>query len=229
MYVWEQSEIVKAYTLTTCMVWALLGVGAVRPSTWAALMRRDLAEHASDGGHRLTATGQDVADELHNLTAEPEAATHGAAAEVVDVPSTPDTAPGVVPESITTDDGPTFPECHDAGAHVESDHETADCGWLPLWPNGAPAPRVESEPDPLNLVTADQIHSGDIVMHRGERHRIDYVSRSGGDVVLSAMRVLGPLPVDGVAVRMKTAFVTLTMSAGTRLRASQPEQLSLTA
>lgn len=93
MYVWEQSEIVKTYRLTVAMVWALLGVGRVRPSTWAALMRRDLAEHATDDGYRLTPTGQDVADELHNLTAEPE-------------DQTPD---------ITTDDGPTFPECEDAG------------------------------------------------------------------------------------------------------------------
>lgn len=179
----------------------------VRPSTWAALMRRDLAEHASDGGHRLTATGQDVADELHNLTAESE-------------DQTPD---------ITTDDGPTFPECEDAGAHVESDHDAQDCGWPPLWPNGVPAPRDAVEPDPLNLVTAADINSGDIVLHRGERHRINHVSRSGGDVVLTTMRVLEPLPMDGVGIRTKTAFVTLTMSAGTRLRASQSEQLSLTA
>lgn len=205
MYVWEQSEIVKTYRLTVAMVWALLGVGRVRPSTWAALMRRDLAEHATDDGYRLTPTGQDVADELHNLTAEPE-------------DQTPD---------ITTDDGPTFPECEDAGAHVESeaathgaaaevvdvpstpDHETSDCGWPPLWPNGAPAPREDVETEPLpSLTRADEVHAGDYVLHTGTRRQVIGTRTEGRDIVLS------------------TVHGTLTMPPGTPLRI-EPAQLSL--
>ncbi|ALE85672.1 hypothetical protein [Pseudonocardia sp. HH130629-09] len=225
MTTYDATAPAKLHRLTMTMCLALIGVLAPRRPTWTALESRGLVEPADDGGYRLTATGQDVADELHNLTAEPEDQT----------------------PNITTDDGPTFPECEDAGAHVESeaathraaaevvdapstpDHDAQDCGWPPLWPNGAPAPREEAEPDPLNVVKADEIRSGDVVLHGGERHRVDHVSRSGGDVVLSTMRVLEPLPVDGVAIRSRTAVVTLTMSAGTRLRASQPEQLSLTA
>ncbi|WP_226366637.1 hypothetical protein [Pseudonocardia sp. ICBG162] len=96
MFKWEQSEIVEAHRLTVAMVWALLGVGTVRPSTWAALIRRGLAERADDSGYRFTSTGQDVADELYNLTTdEPE----------VPAPREPQGLPTVIePRTVTADE-----------------------------------------------------------------------------------------------------------------------------
>ena len=67
VYVWENAEAVKLHRLTEAMAWALLGSGVVRPSTWAGLVRRGLAEKQADGGYGFTATGQEVAESLRSL------------------------------------------------------------------------------------------------------------------------------------------------------------------
>ena len=102
MFKYETTTVAREHRLTLAMCLALLGVGTIRPSTWAGLVRRGLAERIAEGPgmYDFTATGQEVGEALSaevrsqmqdedgedaGAHVESEAATHGPAAEVVDV------------------------------------------------------------------------------------------------------------------------------------------------
>ncbi|NWJ71715.1 hypothetical protein HX744_14510 [Pseudonocardia sp. ICBG1122] len=112
MYVWENAEAVKVHRLTEAMVWALLGTGVVRPSTWAGLVRRGLAAKRADGCYDFTATGQEVADSLRSLVEANDP-------KVTDVGSLSD-------EVLSTayaveQEGPTDGECQ----HTSAEHDSS--------------------------------------------------------------------------------------------------------
>lgn len=64
MFVYDQTPAAREHRLTLAMCLVLLGMGAVRPVTIAALFRRGLAWEVSADGLRLTEDGIKVRDAL---------------------------------------------------------------------------------------------------------------------------------------------------------------------
>ncbi|MEU6699863.1 hypothetical protein [Pseudonocardia sp. NPDC046786] len=266
MFKYETTTVAREHRLTLAMCLALLGVGTVRPSTWAGLIRRGLADRLSDGEYDFTATGQEVGEALAGavgdligeqsrastqrvgrarrgvpssggitLAAEVDADArerrrvldqeHGEAdCPIVGQGGCPNCR-AADPEVTAEDLSPVlWPECHDAGAHVESDHESSDCGWPPLWPNGAPEPLAADGVGP-SLTRADEVRSGEC-QHGSADHEPSRQSElmradecRSGDVLLYAGKrrtVLGTWT-EGRDIVLSTVHGTLTMPPGTPL------------
>ncbi|MEQ3551166.1 hypothetical protein WIS52_11855 [Pseudonocardia nematodicida] len=250
----------------------LLQVGTVRPSTWAALVRRGLADKVSGNGPALydfTAEGQRVAEALaaevqetptedgpaeskdQETEADPaydgpvirDAVVHGSRSGVVREVSG---RSGVLGSLVEFGDAAAwFP--HTAMTRTEDGSWTVECTagqwcgakcpgcWIepdtgdrqsptPIVPEPrSPAelrradeihagecqpPEAEHEPSRTTLTRADEVRSGDVLIHAGKRRTVLGTWTERGDVVIS------------------TLHGTLTMPPSTPLR-TDPAQLAL--